>query len=269
MNKLFKAILPDPLANEFGPKRAVFMNLADKIRSLTPTADISEVMKEVERLLDESVAPKPYRIRAAEDQEAEDKPIDISKIDFDALAARFAKGRKHIEIEKLRAAVSRTLEQMVKRNPTRQEYLEKFQKLIDEYNKGHQTPEEVFQRLMQFTKSLEEEDQRRIAENLEEEELTVFDLLTKPEIELTKDERKRVKKVARELLAVLKKEKLVLDWRKKQQSRAQVRLAIEKKLDELPRAYTKELFNAKCDLVYEHIYDSYFGEGQSIYATAA
>ncbi|MDP2841785.1 MAG: hypothetical protein Q8O17_05905, partial [Candidatus Methanoperedens sp.] len=30
-------------------------------------------------------------------------------------------------------------------------------------------------------------------------------------------------------------------------------------------SYTKELFQSKCDLVYQHIYDSYFGQGQSIY----
>jgi type I restriction enzyme R subunit len=38
-------------------------------------------------------------------------------------------------------------------------------------------------------------------------------------------------------------------------------------LDEgLPRAYTPELFKVKCDLIYQHVYDSYYGEGQSIYA---
>ena len=64
---------------------------------------------------------------------------------------------------------------------------------------------------MEFAKSLNEEERRTIAEELSEEELAVFDLLTKPEIDLTKSERKQVKKVARELLAVLKREKLVLD----------------------------------------------------------
>jgi len=49
--------------------------------------------------------------------------------------------------------------------------------------------------------------------------------------------------VAKDLLDTLKNEKLILDWRKKQQSRASVRLAIETVLDGLPRTYTKELYN--------------------------
>ena len=41
------------------------------------------------------------------------------------------------------------------------------------------------------------------------------------------------------LLATLKAGKLVLDWRKRQQARAEVRVTIEKLLDQgLPRAYT-------------------------------
>ena len=37
-------------------------------------------------------------------------------------------------------------------------------------------------------------------------------------------------------------------------------------LDELPRAYTPELYHQKCDTVYQCVYDSYQGEGRSIYA---
>ena len=74
--------------------------------------------------------------------------------------------------------------------------------------------------------------------------------------------------MAKELLDTLKNEKLVLDWRKRQQSRASVRLAIETVLDRLPRTYTKELYQQKCNAIYQHIYDSYFGQDSSIYAHA-
>ncbi len=77
------------------------------------------------------------------------------------------------------------------------------------------------------------------------------------------------KKVARDLLETLKREKLVLDWRKRQQARAAVRLCIEKGLDKLPPVYTQELYRAKCDRAYQHVYDSYYGQGRSIYTTAA
>jgi type I restriction enzyme, R subunit len=68
----------------------------------------------------------------------------------------------------------------------------------------------------------------------------------------------------------LQREKLVLDWRNRQQSRAQVRSAVEQILDqELPQLYKPDLYRQKCDAVYQHVYDSYFGPGQSCYAQVA
>jgi len=94
--------------------------------------------------------------------------------------------------------------------------------------------------------------------------------LTKPEMSLTKMEKHHIKKVGRELLDTLKREKLVLDWRKRQQSRAQVRVTIEDIFDRgLPQAYTPELYQKKCDAVYHHVYESYYGAGKSVYALAA
>lgn len=61
----------------------------------------------------------------------------------------------------------------------------------------------------------------------------------------------------------------MLDWRKRQQTRAAVRVCIEEVLDELPDVYSPELSSQKCELVYQHVYDSYFGEGASVYAAAS
>jgi type I restriction enzyme R subunit len=142
---------------------------------------------------------------------------------------------------------------MVRLNRNRVDYLEKFQKLIDDYNSGSYNVETFFANLVEFAQGLNEEEKRGIAENLTEEELAIFDLLTKPEMILSNKEQQEVKKVARDLLETLKKEKLVLDWRKRQQSRASVRLSIEEILDRLPRSFIPELYQQKCDLVYQHI----------------
>jgi type I restriction enzyme R subunit len=75
--------------------------------------------------------------------------------------------------------------------------------------------------------------------------------------------------VAHELLDVLKREKLVLDWRKKQQAREGVRLSIREALDTLPQVYSKDVYDAKCDLVYQHVFDSYFDDGRSVYTLVA
>jgi type I restriction enzyme R subunit len=119
---------------------------------------------------------------------------------------------------------------------------------------------------MAFAKKLNAEEKRGIAEQLTEEELVIFDLLTKPEISLTQTDEASVKKAAKALLAKLKQEKLVLDWRKQQSTRAMVRVTIQEILDELPRTYSPELYNQKCDAVYQHFYESYVGQGQGVYA---
>ena len=94
----------------------------------------------------------------------------------------------------------------------------------------------------------------------------MFDLLTQREPHLTVPERNEVKDAVKEMLETLKRENLGLDWRKHTQTRAQVRLAVGNILDKgLPQPYTPELFNQKSKAIYQHIYDSYYGEGRSIY----
>jgi len=128
--------------------------------------------------------------------------------------------------------------------------------MIDEYVKGAKSLDEVFQNLLEFTQNLKDEEKRYIREELNsEEELAIFDLLTKPEMELSQREIREVKRVARQLLETLKKEKLVLDWKKKQQTRAEVKVTIEKTLDLLPMTYSTEIYRKKCDLVYQYVYD--------------
>jgi len=115
---------------------------------------------------------------------------------------------------------------------------------------------------------LTEEQGRHVREHLSEEELTIFDILTRPGPELSTEERDEVNKVARQLLERLNT-LLVLGWRRKVQARAGVRLAIEDALDEgLPRAYAKEVYQTKCNMLFEHVYESYIG-GKSLYTEAA
>jgi type I restriction enzyme, R subunit len=260
VDRLFHAILPDFSANEFGPDRKAIVVLADKIRSLVEQADISSVMVQVDDLLDRSIAPKGYKISDVS------KVVDLSRIDFEALKKRFENGRKHIEIEKLRGLIKGKLDAMLMLNKARRNYYEKFQKMIDEYNSGATNVDALMAQLFSFVGELTEEEHRGIAENLSEEELALFDLLTRPNLKLTRAEKVEVKAIAKELLDTLKAERLVLDWRKKQQARAGVQLVIEQMLDKLPSVYTPELYQTKCSAVYQHVYDSYYGLGKSIYA---
>lgn len=268
VDRVFKAILPDPLANRFGPTRAVLVYLAEAIASLSPPVDVSHVMAKVEQLLDESVAANAYVIHAPDGASLTGNTIDLNEIDWKALAEQFAKGKQRTEAEKLRTAVAAKVDALARLNPTRSDWVERFQELITEYNAGSLNAEQFFHRLVDFTKGLNDEERRGLAENLSEEQLAIYDLLMRPAPELTDDEKKQVKTVAESLLDVLKQEKLVLDWRKEQQSRAAVRLAVEVKLDELPDRFTRELYKQKCDAVYQHVFDAYWDNGQSAYSFA-
>ncbi len=64
--------------------------------------DLAEVADAVDALLDRSVGAEEYVIRAAAEGSEPDPLIDLSKIDFEALATQFA-GRKRAETERLAA----------------------------------------------------------------------------------------------------------------------------------------------------------------------
>ncbi len=261
--KLYKAILPDPSAGEFGATQCLFSAIAERIHSLNPEVDISEVTQAVSELLDDSITAVEYVIREP------NQLVKLSQIDFEALKTQFQQGRKRTEAEQLKGAIASQLKQMVRLNKSRIDYWERFQKMIDQYNSGSHNIETFFSDLVDFAQELNVEDKRAIALQLNEEELAIFDLLVKPDVTLTKKEEQEVKKVASELLMTLKQEKLVLDWRKRQQSRAAVKLVIEETLDRLPQSYSPDLYELKCEAVYQHVYDSYYGQGRSIYAQAS
>ncbi len=93
---------------------------------------------------------------------------------------------------------------MIALNGTRADFAEKFEELIASYNAGSRSIDDLFSELLKLSHSLNDEQQRHVRENVTEEELVIFDILTRPAPELSADERAEVKKVARELLARLK-----------------------------------------------------------------
>jgi type I restriction enzyme R subunit len=239
--------------------------MAQIVRNTTEPPDIATVMEGIRQLLDESIAADPFRISAPAGRPY--GQIDLSRLDFSALQARFANKRPtNTDLEHLKGAVRAQLERMVLRNPTRADYLDKFQALIDAYNSGSRNIEETFAELLALAQVLTEEQTRHVRENLSEEEQTIFDILTRPAPELTTAERAEVKKVASTLLKRLH-ELLVLGWRQKVTTRAKVRLAIEDALDDgLPRAYAKEVYEAKVEAVFQHVYQSYEGDRRSVFS---
>ena len=261
VRKTFKSLLPDPEAMAVTHRVAVIRSIASKIESSSETPDISEVMDSVSDLLDRSVGAKEYIIRSAG---GADPLIDLSQLDFDQLAFQFA-ARKRTVAKAIEKDLEQRLDDAVRKNPMRLDLAERFRQLIDDYNAGTHNLEEFLRRLKAINDELTEEEQRAVREDLSEAELAIFDLLTKPDPELTESEARKVKGAAKLLLERVA-EHLVLDWKKRQQTRAAVKVEIGRALDqELPAAYDVELLDRKVDNVFDHIYASYFNEGGSVY----
>ena len=261
---LYKAVKPDPSAMEFASPVACLTSIADAIRAkLNPDpADISAVMGDIAQLLDDSITGVTMR-------EGGPPPLDLSKINFEALTKRFKESKKKsTDLEVLKAVIQAQLNKLIRLNKTRADFQKKFEELIESYNNGSRNIEEVFQQLLALTHSLTDEQQRHVREQMTEEELVIFDILTRPAPELSEDERAEVKKVARELLQRMK-EMLVINWRQKSGARAQLKIAIEDTLDTgLPRAYTPEMYQEKCSALFEHVYESYPEREIGVYADA-
>jgi type I restriction enzyme, R subunit len=91
----------------------------------------------------------------------------------------------------------------------------------------------------------------------------------RPAPELSEEEKSQMKGVAEELLDVLKRGKIVLDWRKQQATRAAVRVAVEETLDRLPEKFTRAIYAQECDAVYQHVSDSHWDDGHTSHARGA
>jgi type I restriction enzyme R subunit len=263
INRIFKAIMPDDSANQYVPCRIAINIIYSQMRlksGLTiDDEDVLDVIRnQVNELLDESISTIQIKSNLPE-------PINIADIDFDALATMVAKVQKpkQSDAERLKNIIERKLQPMVLKNKARQDLQQKFLELVEQYNLGAYTAEEFFNCLKEFINDLEHEDKRTMREGLSEEELAVYDLMIQG-APLSDKERNRVKEIAKELTDKMQ-EILVIDWRKKQRTKARVKNMIEEVLDGLPESYDDDLWPKTCSDVYMHIFEKYPGQGKSVY----
>jgi len=251
----YKAIMPDKRINNYKSQKNAIQAIFNRIESEIESADVSEVMKKIQEVVDKSV------FTILEPTEDYGTIIDISHIDFDALLERFKKNsHKNKSVQLLKKAIEMKLAKMMAQNPFRADYQSKYNEIIEEYNSGKDavTIEKTFKELLNFTSTLGEEQQRVIREGLNEEQMAVFDILLKDK--LNKTDRDKVKKVAVKLLDILKSEKLKIDnWREKAEISAKVRTDILNKLyEDLPYpAYATNDIDSLTNSVYWYVWNRY------------
>lgn len=251
----YRSLLPDPTAEDYYDRVIAIKVVASRVREVSlESVDVSHVKKDLENLLDKSIQAGEYVIPQYK------KLKDLSSLDADALR-KFFEGldNKNIQVEKLKNELEQKIEEMVRKNRSRANFMKRLSALLDAYNSGAHDINQLFDDLVDLAKSLNEEEQRAVKENLTEDELAIFDLLVKEN--LNPDETEQVRKVARDLMTKLQTEKLVLDWREKEQTRASVRKAIDDILyGELPEpTYTEDDCQIKGLSVYNFVFEQYSG----------
>ena len=260
ISSLYEACKPEVLGRGKGTVVSAFQYLRGVMEAIVDPANIDGVVKKIEDLMDTSVVVDDAEAFTAKQFQAEyqivqrGKTWDLSKVNVEKLRDEFKRSDyKNIEIADLQAFLQRKLSEMLAQNSTRGDFVQRLQNVIDAYNSGATATENYYDELTAFAQSLKEEAERHIREGLTEDELELFDLLTKDS--LTQDETQRVKLAAKHLLKRLVEEQpkvLIQDWHKSTQTQKQVRAEIERVLDEgLPSTYDRAVFKQKCDNIYD------------------
>lgn len=219
-------------------------------------SDNTELMVEINNILNEYIS-----IEKHQNVSEQSVRFDISKINFDLLIKEFTKNKKqNLVMKDLQELIQIRLDSMLSQNPSRIDYLLRYQQIITEYNSEQDrvSIEKTFMDLMDLANSLDDEQQRYVREGFTyDEELSIYDMLFADN--LSKEDIKKIKKVSVDLLAKIKSKIAELDhWTDKQETKAAVDNLIRDTLwAELPECYDEMSISMHRQRVYEYFYTRY------------
>ncbi len=258
--KKYKALMPDNSIYEYKERRDAVNALYSLIEDKVESSDVSYIVKEVQDVVNESI--ETYNAEL-EKIEGYGQTVDLSQLDFARIEEEFQNlnGDKNIAVKTLKERVEQKVETLLNNNPLRIDYYERYQKIIEEYNRGkeYKSVKDVFDQLIRLFKDLSEEEKRAGKEELTEDELTVFDMLNKGK-KVNDKERAIVKTAASKLLERLKANEFKIDqWAEKIQTAAAVKKAINDYLfSKLPYpTYEDGDIAVKTELLYDYFKGRY------------
>ncbi len=250
----FKALLMEPSAFTYAYRHDNIEAIYKKLEEKRDTADVTEVLKELHKIVNEAI-----RAQEPGEDHAEGLTVDLSQIDFTRLRDEFAHRvqRKHAALQDIRDVVEQKLQQMLARNPMQMDYYKRYQEIIADYNreKDRVTVEETFARLVELAHSLDAEQRRAAEEGLSEDEYVLFQMLFKDNI--SQADRDRLKQASQSLLASLRALLTPMyDWTKNTSTQAEVKVFILDNLwQNLPRPpFTDQETEALASRVYDYVW---------------
>lgn len=254
--RMFKYIEKNEVSQETHKYKNAISEIYDQLQTKRRHADNSALMAQINEIVSEYVTVEK-NIGAEES-----KKFDISNIDFERLRREFEKAQnKNLLLKDLQLLVEERLAKMLKKNPLRIDYYERYQEIVDEYNRDNKKDEIaiIFENLMKLVSELDEEQKRYVKEGFDsDEELTMFDLLCKDKT-LSKEEIKKVKKLSQEMLKKIKERIHELDhWTDKEETQSIISVMIRDLLwSNLPESYDDNSIAIYRQNIYEYVYKTY------------
>lgn len=190
------------------------------------------------------------------------RQFDISKIDFDILRKEFAKAqRKNLMLKDLDELVQTRLNTLLRKNPGRVNFYNKYKEIIDAYNneQNRASIEKTFDELMKLANSLSQEEQRYVREEFQnDEQLAIYDLMFVDN--LSQKDIKKIKEVSVELLEKVKNAVNSIDHCfDKEEGQASVKIIIRDLLyQDLPDSVFDN-FETYQRKIYDYVYTRYGG----------
>ena len=256
--KLWKYLDREDITAEMKQQKDALEAIYKELQKKRQHADITDLSVAINEIVND-------HLEMQESTVGEDGPtrFDISGINFELLRREFAKSReKNLVLKDIQELLQERIAQMLAKNPSRINFYEKYQEIIHDYNneQNRATIEKTFEELMKLSNELTEEEKRYVREGFEnDDQLSMFDILMKDN--LSKEDIKKIKKVAVELLDKIKQQLAGMDHPfDKPNTKATIIITIRDVLwQELPESYSEESITQYRDAVYNYVSQHYNG----------
>ena len=257
LKKLVKYLDREDITGQARKEYEAISAIYGELQKKRKHVDNTDLMVEINGIINQYISVE----EPAPEAEGAPRRFDISAIDFDLLRREFAKAKKrNLILKDLDELIQERIAGLLFANPNRINYYERYQEIITAYNseQDRATIEKTFMDLIDLANSLDSEEQRYVREGFtSDEELSMYDLLFRDD--LSKNEIKKIKEVAVDLLQKLKEKIATLHrWTDKQETRDTVSNLIRDTLwTELPESYDEISISEYRQRIYEYVYTRY------------
>lgn len=251
--KLYRFVTRAEVGEDLARRRDAIRAVHSQMNQRRAAADTTELMRQVHDIVSEHV-----EVSESAEQAKESTRFDISGIDFGRLGQEFALAKqKHLIIDDLRSVIEERLELALKDNPLRIDFYERYERIIESYNKEQDKAliEKTFNDLMKLSQDLDEKQREWVREGFQnQQQMTVFEMLFKDT--LTPIEIRKVKSVCIEMVSAIE-ERLgeMVHWTEKEETCSQIWTIVRNEAYKLPESsYPDDVLDGCIKQIYGYFY---------------